>query len=165
MLPSTAGDNVAGEQCLREDLDSLVLFFNAELLYLLEYFHHINTSILLGSVAELGVRAICNLIAFVFSPTRKSEAGNTGSNHNHSGFDSVGGGICGLSLIRKLRFGIQFQIPKPPLFTLRHLVIAPSIGNGPRHSPQRQRYRWLRRMGWVLRHARTCATCSSSADF
>ena len=73
---------------------ALCFFFNAELLHLLEYFHRIDTNILLDSVAELGVRAICILVAFVFTAVRKSEVGNTDSNRNHSGLDSAGGGIC-----------------------------------------------------------------------
>jgi hypothetical protein len=67
------------------------------------------------------------LFAFVFTPDYKSEAGNTGSNRNHSGLDIVDGGICGPSLIHKLRFGrdsifnIQFQSLR--FNTLHHLVI------------------------------------------
>jgi hypothetical protein len=116
---------------------------------------HLDTSILLDSVAELGVRAICILVAFAFTPACKSEARNTGSTGNHSGLESAGGGICGPSLIRKLRFGIQFQSPR--FYALSSYRHRPWHWHGLRHFPQHQRYRWFRRMG-TGRMSATCLT-------
>ena len=47
---------------------------------------------MLFSNPELGVRTIRTLVAFVFTPVRRSEVGNTSRNRNRFSLDSVGGG-------------------------------------------------------------------------